>query len=900
MNRTPSHIGTLKGQLSFDLIPGLERKGTGSYYTPPELVEELLKSALLPVLEDRLRQVGTPKEREKRLLEMSICDPACGSGHFLLAAARRLARELAKIRSGEDEPSPAQYRIALRDVIAHCIYGVDKNPLAVELCKVALWLESYTESKPLNFLDHRIQLGNSLVGIRDLAALKNGVPEEAYKPVTGDDKDVAKDAKAANKRQLRLKLKMMIFAADLELGELGKARQELNAIPDDTPAQVRRKRALLDQFRSSIKYEKDRDAANLWTLAFFARLADDTVQHGIPLTDHVREALDGRNPDPQLVAEATAEADRLYFFHWPLEFPEVFNRGGFDVLLCNPPWEMLQLEEQQFFASRSLAIAHAPNAAGRNTLIQDLPNSNLALWKEYQAAMHDMDCIRKFVRASDLYPLTSSGRNNSYSLFAERLTTLISRTGRIGAVLPTGIATDDTNKTFFAHVATTGRLASLFDFENREGLFPAVDSRMRFALVTIVGAANATTESAQFAFFLTRAEQLQDMQRVFPLTVDDFTRLNPNTKTCPIFRTRADAELTAKIYGAAPILIHDEAANNPWGAAIRRVLNMGDAATQDLAVQFAPGTELDSGSTVVPILEAKLIHQYDSHFGGYDSSGEVQPTMLEDRASPSLTLATKFGIPGLELRRRQSNWHRRWLLVFRDIARATDGRTMIAAVVPNVGTDFTLRVLFSERPAFQIAALLGNLNSLVLDFQLRQFLGGTHVSDFLTKQLAFLPPSEYEDGGWEFACGRVAELVATSWMVQPFLDDIWMEAPDKVKNAILRQWELNHSGKPSGNQSAQHVRLGQRGDSFPYAPFGWEEDRRATIQAELDAFFAIRYGLTEQELRYILDPADIYGPNFPGETFRVLKDKEVSRFGEYRTKRLVLDAWSRLQRGELS
>jgi hypothetical protein len=153
--------------------------------------------------------------------------------------------ELGSVYEGLLELQPT---FALRDVIANCIYGVDKNPLAVELCKVALWLESYIEAKPLSFLDHRILVGNSLVGVWNLGALKDGIPEDAYKPVTGDDKDVAKDAKAANKRQLRLKGQMRIFAPDLDLGELGKARHDLAAIPDDTPDLVRQKRVLLDRF----------------------------------------------------------------------------------------------------------------------------------------------------------------------------------------------------------------------------------------------------------------------------------------------------------------------------------------------------------------------------------------------------------------------------------------------------------------------------------------------------------------------------------------------------------------------------------------------------------------------------------------------------------------------------
>ncbi len=137
--------------------PGAGRKSTGSYYTPPELVGELIKSALEPVISERLAQ--RPREPEKVLLSIRVCDPACGSGHFLLAAARRLGKEVARVRTAEDEPAPERVREAVRDVISHCIYGVDKNPLAVDLCRVALWLESHTADKPLTFLDHRIRRG---------------------------------------------------------------------------------------------------------------------------------------------------------------------------------------------------------------------------------------------------------------------------------------------------------------------------------------------------------------------------------------------------------------------------------------------------------------------------------------------------------------------------------------------------------------------------------------------------------------------------------------------------------------------------------------------------------------------------------------------------------------------
>jgi hypothetical protein len=183
----------------FELVAGTERKSTGSYYTPPELVRELIKSALEPVIEDRLAKAKSRVDKEHALLSLKICDPASGSGHFLLAAARRLGRELARVRSGEIEPNPADHRHAVREVIRRCIYAVDKNPLAVDLCKVALWIEGHEPGLPLSFLDHHIKCGDSLIGVFDLDVLRTGVPDDAYKPATGDDKKTAGKIKKTNK-----------------------------------------------------------------------------------------------------------------------------------------------------------------------------------------------------------------------------------------------------------------------------------------------------------------------------------------------------------------------------------------------------------------------------------------------------------------------------------------------------------------------------------------------------------------------------------------------------------------------------------------------------------------------------------------------------------------------------
>ena len=204
-----------EGIHQFVLVAGTDRKTTGSYYTPPGLVGLLIKSALEPVIEDKVRSCiegfgegsvtaqdkATVQERtEKALLSLKVCDPACGSGHFLLAAARRIGRELAKVRTDGAQPTPEELRIAVRDAIQNCIYGVDLNLFAVDLCKVALWIEGFSKGLPLNFLDHRIKCGNSLVGVLDIKCLDEGIPDEAFKPVTGDNKTLASQLKKINKK----------------------------------------------------------------------------------------------------------------------------------------------------------------------------------------------------------------------------------------------------------------------------------------------------------------------------------------------------------------------------------------------------------------------------------------------------------------------------------------------------------------------------------------------------------------------------------------------------------------------------------------------------------------------------------------------------------------------------
>jgi hypothetical protein len=302
--------------LNFDLLlEGRERRSTGSHYTPPELVAPLLQHALEPVLEERIHAATTREQKERAILSLKVCDIACGSGHFLLAAARRLGKELARVRTGEDEPAPERVREAVREVISHCIYGVDKNPLAVELCRVALWLESHVEGKPLTFLDHRICCGDALVGVFDLEVLAHGIPDEAFKPVAGDDKTAAREAKRRNARERNVPLFHTPFAEQLK--QIAERLRNLNDLPEDTIEQVRTKAEVYFHIEQSPEFEKLQLACDIWTTAFFQPCPNPA---GGPLTtEALRTALgNGRLPDARRAGFVFQAANEHRFFpgHW--------------------------------------------------------------------------------------------------------------------------------------------------------------------------------------------------------------------------------------------------------------------------------------------------------------------------------------------------------------------------------------------------------------------------------------------------------------------------------------------------------------------------------------------------------------------------------------------------------
>lgn len=656
------------GRPVFRLISGSERKTTGSYYTPRELVAELVESALVPVMRQRLdeaakadKREGGTKHQQSALLSLRILDPACGSGHMLLAAARRIGKELARLRSGEEEPAPERVRETIRDVISHCIYGVDKNLLSVDLCRVALWLESHLSGKPLSFLDHRIRPGDSLVGVFDLTTLTSPIPDAAFRPLAGDDKAVARQLAERNRTEsLGESQAQLPISPDQALAHATKKSQSVDAIPDGATADIQRKKKAYEATRHDPTWVREWAAANLWTNAFFARLNEAAVEsRTVPTTGAIRAMLAGGVVDARTVAAAETAALGNRFFHWPLEFPEVFAGGGFDVILTNPPWERVKLQEQEFFASRDAEIALAPTKAARTELIGRLRENNPDLHDKFTDAVHASEAASLFLRESGRYPLSGRGDINTYAVFTELVGKVLAPKGRAGIIVPVGIATDDTTKHLFGDLVKQNRLVALTGYENEEKIFPAVNNMFRFCSLVIGGAAAASRE-ARLAFFIRRYDQLRDEHRYFSLSASDFTLLSPNTGSCPTFRSSSDAELTKAIYRRVPVLLREgKADGNPWDIRFSRMFDMANDSHH-----FRTADQLEtegyrlkgnvfwgSHDRYLPLYEAKMLHQFDHRFSTYEgaaqgdiNSGRLPQTTAAQKASPDFCVQPRYWV----------------------------------------------------------------------------------------------------------------------------------------------------------------------------------------------------------------------------------------------------------------
>ncbi len=951
------HFGFLGDEADDENATGHARKLTGSYYTPDSLVQELIKSALEPVIEDRLEK--DKSQPRKALLGISVCDPACGSGHFLLAAARRLASELAKIDAGTDQPTEANYRHALREVVSRCIYGVDINPLAVELCRTALWLEAIEPGKPLGFLDAHIQVGNSLVGVLDPKFLQDGIPDAAFKPLSGDDRETAKKFLARNRVDPRQK--ELIYG---HIPELAACVGDFAAMPEESLEQVEQKRDAWLAMVHGDACQDEKLLADLYTAAFFALKTPENAAN-IPTNVELAAPRRGETINPTLRQSIARLAEEHRFFHWHLAFPEVFEKGGFDVLLGNPPWDVNQLSETEYFTPRMPSLA-ALKGAKRKIAIEALCDTAPDVWKKYQVTKRGIEAGNQFFRTSGRFILTAVGKLNLYALFAELAKLARNNTGTVGILVPTGIATDDSTKAYFAEITSKNSLVSLFDFENREALFPGVHRSYKFCLLTL----GKTKKAAKLAFFATQTSQIKDHRRCFSLTAKEFDLINPNTHTCPVFRSQQDAELTKKLYRLAPVLVKETTENNPKNNPWKIRFSQGLFNMTSASHLFRTYEEIDSQGGVLfntaqfgvgkdvylPLYEAKMVHHYDHRWATYEPDGSAsRDCTLPEKKDPDYHNLPRYWVDSWQVTLRTANapkeildatkkealddlfagltlwaagkalqdndtqkaeeWLKepqtlfkerisgkyqaalqmvenwpldeqeynqlieildkpndpwpltrkllekrqpQYLFGWRDICRSTDERTVIAGIIPLAAVGHTLPLMISQAAPRQIAALMGNLNNIVFDFIARQKIGGTHLTFGYIKQFPVLAPNQYNETDLSFIIPRVLELTYTSHALKPFAMD-----------------------------------LGFNGE-----PFSFDPERRHQLKCELDAYYARLYGLTRDELRYILDPVEVMGEDYPSETFRVLKNKEINEFGEYRTQHLVLAAWDELSAAE--
>jgi hypothetical protein len=847
-------VDTDSGSFALNTAAGSERKTTGSYYTPSSLINELLDSAVDPVLDE----AQATAEPEQSILALNVIDPACGSGHFLIAAAHRIAKRLASIRTGDDEPSPDATRTALREVIAQCVHGIDINPMAVELCKVSLWLESMEPGKPLSFLDHRIVCGNGLIGATP-ELLEAGVPDAAFKALTGDDKAVVTHLRKRSKAARTGQGSLLATGAVAAVEDLAAQVEAIDSEYDEDLEAVRAKAARWADLVQSTGYQAAVHAADTWCAAFMAEKTVDSVAITHEQFQVARDTPEFVDPGVRQVVEGLARA--YGFLHWHLAFPNVADRGGFDLVLGNPPWEQLQYDPREVFAQTHPEIAAAPNMAARNRMVAKLEVADPTSYARHLVALRGMDGMRLFMHASGRYPLASVGRLNTAPLFLEASRSGTKQGGRVGVIVPSGIATDAFTQELFRELVESRELASLLDFENRRLLFQGAHSSQRFSLLTLVRAGNPSG-SASFAFFAQTVDDLHDTDRRFTLSSEDLLLLNPYTGTAPVFRTRRDAEITAAVYRGFPVLGAADG-DQPWEFRVRLMFMLNESSDlfhmqQNLdevgGVMEGNVWESPSGS-YLPLYEAKMA-TIDDHRAAdvvisptaVQRQGQPSPVTDAEHRDPGRVAVPRYWIRADDVERQSAEPSASWFLAYRDVTASTNERSVLVTIVPGGAVAATLRVVHTD---VQTAAFLqGCLGSFAFDYIARQKIGGTHLTLTYFEQL----PVPTEDdlaalcSGSEFIRDRVVELAYTAWDLESFAIDLGVRCP----------------------------------------PFEWRPSRRELLRAELDAAFFHLYRIDRDDVDYIMD------------TFPIVRRQDEEAHGEYRTKRLILERYDALAEASAS
>ena len=902
------------------------RKDSGSFFTPQELVDLIVDRTLKPLAEERLaafeaRSVELKSDRRPRperlaelhkldpaeaVLDLKVLDPAMGSGHFLVTAVDFLSDYIAELveyvpavpewldgeyesplvrrveairedilrRAGEsewviDESLLTDQAIIRRMVLKRCIYGVDKNPLTVELAKVSLWLHSFTVGAPLSFLDHHLRCGDSLVGMRVQGSI------EELRRLSG----LFASSAIQHAENATAGMQLIEEMSDADVAEV----RESAALFREVEATTATMRGLLD-FLCGLR----------WLTAGMKR--KERTEYESPLVDFLEQhsqdayrllslgpgSVDAASPGSEeisaadfeaLWSDARAVADREGFLHWEVAFPGVWHgwqdvrpQGGFDAVIGNPPWDRIKLQEVEWFATRAPRLALAPTAAARKEGILRLRNQGAPLVDEYDEAKERADRLGQLVRVSGDYPLLGGGDINLYSLFVERAMGLVKPDGFVGLLTPSGIYADKTAARFFQSVSTTGRVGGLFDFENRKIFFKDVHASFKFC-VLVFGGEERRFDETECAFFLHDTATVKDPERCFPLAPDDFARVNPNTGTAPVFRTRRDAEVTRRIYEQHPVLVRHskEGECRVWPVRYATMFHMTNAShlfrtdAQLESAGFYPveGNRWRRGEELyLPLYQGRMIWHFDHRANSVRINPESthNPYLSEEvteiqHADPNFLPQTQYWVPSTKVDAAFCQ-RREYSLAFRDITNPTNERTLVASIVSWAGYGNTLPILLGI-DGLASACLIANFGAICTDYVARQKAQGTHLNWFIVEQLPVIAPEDYDR--------RFGDTTAR----------------DLVRDHVLRLTYTAHDMAPFARD------LGYDGP-----PFTWDEEERRHLRARLDALYFHLYGLDREDADYVLS------------TFPIVRRQDVAAFGSYRTRDLVLAYMNALDAGD--
>jgi len=842
------------GTFDLNVAAGNERKTTGSYYTHSSLVNCLLDSALEPVITDRLKESTKSGARhdelrraqEKALLGVSVCDPACGSGHFLIAAAHRIAKRLAAIRTGDEEPAPSDVQHALRDVAGHCLYGVDANSMAVELCKVSLWMEALEPGKPLSFLDHRIRLGNSLIGTEpELVA--NGLPDDAFAAVEGDDRKACTALRKRNKGEREGIGGLFVREDRFNAEALKQAAVVLDELPDETPKDIARKEQAFHEGERAYDYQTQLQLFDTWCAAFFIpKIFEPNSTTPVGITQrHIADLSQGRGLPAALARSVRDLSARHCFFHWPLAFPEVFAKGGFDLIIGNPPWDTLSPDQREFFGQyhdgmRSLSPSEQkPVIAG---LLED--GAIAEAWTDH---CRDLYTAVHFMKNSGRYKLFAPGNLgkgdfNVYRMFVELALRNTKAGGCAAQIVPAGFYGGANASAIRMHVFENTSLVLLVGCENKgQSFFPGVHPQTWFALyVTRVG---GNTDQFNLAFGVTSPEEVHEAVRnAMPLSGALIRSMSPETFTIPDFRDQSDLLIIKKMISSCPAF-GEESAGQPYRH-YQREIDMGN--DRGLFTTDPAG---------LPVYEGRMISHFDHRAKTYESGhGNSAVWVQREFGDPEKAIVPQWRVLRGDIPAKLGGRVDRYRIGFGDIANPRNERSFIASLVPPaVVCGHTVpTILVGEDLEWVYLPWLAVACSFTMDAFARRKLSSPHMTYSIMDSLPF-PRPDLDDEFVQAVAPIVLSLVCTAPEMAAYF------------NAMAR---LGFCQAVPENTVPPSALL--------------DPKARAFARAELDAIVARDvFGLTHDEISGILD------------TFPVLAKRDQKAYGEFRAKRLILDAYEK-------